>query len=293
MAVEWNVALFTRAPEGVWMDVAPEGQRAFFDLLAAHSGTTSVGNDTWSAQISVEATTYDSALLAGVRTIEKAAQATGMPAWPVVVVRAVDVSELDAALGTPDFPAIVGTTEVTQLLGISRQRLHELRVSGRFPLPLAELAGGPIWLQSTVDAFLKAWDRKPGRPDKLQSLLLRPGDVIAMWVRPDHQHPSLALVSVAWRDGRREHLGTCQAAAAEATALRLGLVQDEHSVPGVWERRSHPFRPTEREVVLAGGPHPEWSGPSVEQSFADADQLADDVGPFGTGSGGDRSPARR
>jgi hypothetical protein len=284
MAVEWSVALFTRAPEGVRIDVAPEGQGAFFDLLADHGGGgASVGNDAWSAQVSVEAPTYDLALLAGVDTIEKAAQTAGVPAWPVVAVRAVVAGELDAVLSTPNFPEVVGTTEVTELLGVSRQRLHDLRTAGRFPLPIADLAGGPIWLQSTVDAFLEAWDRKPGRPDKLQSLLLRPGDVTGMWVRPDRQHPSLALVSVVWRDGRQEHLGTCQTAAAEATALRLGLVQDEHSVAGVWERPAYRFRPTEREVVLAGGPHPEWPGPSVQKILAEADQIAEELGPFGTG----------
>jgi len=262
IAVEWSVAVFTRAPEDVRIDVAPEGQDAFFDLLAEHGGATSVGNDVWSAQISVEAPTCDSALLAGVSMIEKAAQSSGMPRWPVVAVRAVKAGEVDGVLGAPDFPQIVGTTEVAELLGVSRQRLHDLRVAGRFPLPISELAGGPVWLQSTVDTFLAAWDRKPGRPDKLQSLLLRPDDVIGMSIRPDPQHPSLALVSVVWRDGRKDHLGTCQTTAVDATALRLGLVQDEHGAPGVWERRSHPFRPTEREVVLGGGPHPEWSGRS-------------------------------
>jgi predicted DNA-binding transcriptional regulator AlpA len=62
-------------------------------------------------------------------------------------------------------PDLVGTQEVTSILGITRQRLHELRVQGRFPTPATILAGGPVWLRSAVEAFAK-WERRPGRPAK-------------------------------------------------------------------------------------------------------------------------------
>jgi predicted DNA-binding transcriptional regulator AlpA len=60
-------------------------------------------------------------------------------------------------------PELLGTREITDLLGLSRQRLHELRASGRFPRPSLELASGPVWLRSVVETFEERWDRRPGR----------------------------------------------------------------------------------------------------------------------------------
>jgi len=88
----------------------------------------------------------------------------GLPEWPVVRLEAVREDVLDAELRRSPFPSIVGTREVTEMLGISRQRLHELRRDGRFPEPMVELAAGPIWLRAAVEAFLRIWDRRPGRP---------------------------------------------------------------------------------------------------------------------------------
>jgi hypothetical protein len=58
-----------------------------------------------------------------------------------------------------------------KVLGVTRQRLHELRTAGRFPLPLVDLAATPVWLRSTVESFLEHWDRRPGRPKTVQEIL--------------------------------------------------------------------------------------------------------------------------
>ena len=63
-----------------------------------------------------------------------------------------------------NFPDLVGTTEVAELLGVTRQRIHELRKAGRFPEPMVELAAGPIWLRPAIESFDKQWERKVGRP---------------------------------------------------------------------------------------------------------------------------------
>ena len=57
-----------------------------------------------------------------------------------------------------------GVTEVAGLLGVSRQRVSELRSSGTLPAPVAELAAGPVWRVSTLRRFIETWERKPGRP---------------------------------------------------------------------------------------------------------------------------------
>jgi hypothetical protein len=59
-----------------------------------------------------------------------------------------------------------GASEVAELLGVSRQRVQELRLRSGFPAPAADLAAGPVWRVSTLNRFLADWERKPGRPRK-------------------------------------------------------------------------------------------------------------------------------
>jgi predicted DNA-binding transcriptional regulator AlpA len=60
-----------------------------------------------------------------------------------------------------------GVREVAELLGVSRQRVSELRARPGFPAPVAELASGPVWKVSSLRRFLETWDRRPGRPRKV------------------------------------------------------------------------------------------------------------------------------
>jgi hypothetical protein len=58
----------------------------------------------------------------------------------------------------------VGVTEIAKLLGVSKQRVSELRTREDFPAPVAELAAGPVWSLSNLKLFIAEWPRKPGRP---------------------------------------------------------------------------------------------------------------------------------
>jgi hypothetical protein len=57
-----------------------------------------------------------------------------------------------------------GVSEVAALIGVSRQRVSELRAKPGFPAPVAELSAGPIWKVSSLNRFLREWERRPGRP---------------------------------------------------------------------------------------------------------------------------------
>jgi hypothetical protein len=59
-----------------------------------------------------------------------------------------------------------GVSEVAALLGVSRQRVAELRRREGFPAPVAHLAAGPIWRVAMLQRFLGEWARKPGRPPR-------------------------------------------------------------------------------------------------------------------------------
>jgi predicted DNA-binding transcriptional regulator AlpA len=55
---------------------------------------------------------------------------------------------------------LVGMTEIADLLGLTRQRVHQLvQTDPTFPKPEAELVGGRIWKRVDIER----WARKAGR----------------------------------------------------------------------------------------------------------------------------------
>ena len=60
---------------------------------------------------------------------------------------------------------IYGAKEVTDLLGISRQRLAVLMSGTRFPQPFTKIAAGYLWDADLVDQFVRDY-----RPDRVALL---------------------------------------------------------------------------------------------------------------------------
>ena len=58
---------------------------------------------------------------------------------------------------------LVGLTEIAEMLGLSRQRIHQLtREAPDFPEPTVVLKAGSIWEREAVEA----WARRTGRSVK-------------------------------------------------------------------------------------------------------------------------------
>jgi predicted DNA-binding transcriptional regulator AlpA len=51
---------------------------------------------------------------------------------------------------------LVGTAEIAEMLGVSRQRVHQLSRREDFPAPVAVLSAGSIWEREAVDVWLAA-----------------------------------------------------------------------------------------------------------------------------------------
>jgi len=68
-----------------------------------------------------------------------------------------------ARADAPTLPPVVSSAEAADILSVSRQRVHQLRMHPRFPKPLFELRTGPIWAQEAIERFAEVWDRRPGR----------------------------------------------------------------------------------------------------------------------------------
>jgi len=54
---------------------------------------------------------------------------------------------------------LMGLTEIARLLGVSRQRAHQLTRSDGFPAPTVQLASGPVWETKDVEEWARATGR--------------------------------------------------------------------------------------------------------------------------------------
>lgn len=61
---------------------------------------------------------------------------------------------------------LAGVSEVAELLGVSKQRVTQLKQRPDFPCPIARLAAGPVWEEKQILQFQKAWNRAAGRRPK-------------------------------------------------------------------------------------------------------------------------------
>lgn len=93
---------------------------------------------------------------------------------------------------------LVGPAEVAEILGVSRQRVHQLAESGALPQPEVEVAAGTIWRTVDIERWqadrhgpsdVEVPERDPERPqddpwdaDCVRYLLAQPG-VADRWKR--------------------------------------------------------------------------------------------------------------
>lgn len=61
-------------------------------------------------------------------------------------------------------PELLGLSEISELLGVTRQRVTQLAKLPGFPLPVTRLAMGPVFSARAVRRFQAEWQRKVGRP---------------------------------------------------------------------------------------------------------------------------------
>jgi predicted DNA-binding transcriptional regulator AlpA len=58
---------------------------------------------------------------------------------------------------------LVGTVEIRERLGVSKQRVHQIVNQKGFPEPYAKVSGVTIWLATEVEAWI-AKSRPPAEP---------------------------------------------------------------------------------------------------------------------------------
>ena len=98
----------------------------------------------------------------GERVARGAVEATGLRLDLEALLVQTD-SALEREVNSPA-PELVGLSEIAAILGVSKQRVGQLRARADFPVPVAELAAGPVWQRQMLDRFIRDWPRRPGRP---------------------------------------------------------------------------------------------------------------------------------
>jgi hypothetical protein len=163
---DWSVYVEAAAPACDRADINEQAERAeeLMDLLADWAAVPAADETSWSVELTVEASSPIDAARSAEDIVTNYAAKAGLLPWPLVRVEVVRSDVHVAALARSNFPDVVGSQEVTSMLQITRQRLHELRSAGRFPAPIVQLAATPVWARTAVEAFAETWDRRPGRP---------------------------------------------------------------------------------------------------------------------------------
>jgi hypothetical protein len=169
--MQWTVVVEAEAPDTGQLDgrdLTQQQTAAFSRVLAVHGGEASGEARRWSARVVVAEDeplspvhTAEQAAIYGRKLVMDAARQVGLPDWPTVRVEII--------------PGLLGAQEAAAALGVSRQRFHQLRQSGRFPVPVTELRSGPVWSRSVVESFIGRWLRSPG-PRPAQTAAYRAAD---------------------------------------------------------------------------------------------------------------------
>lgn len=136
----------------------PLTERALFDIAAI--GGVSVGYEGGrevSTTFTVDAGDMPAAAEAAIDRMAECVKGS------VVNLEVMTIEEQDRRLEEPE-PQLAGIAELAELLEVSKQRVTQLRARDDFPLPIQELAAGPVWRLADLSTFQEGWQRKPGRP---------------------------------------------------------------------------------------------------------------------------------
>jgi hypothetical protein len=169
VAKTWNAAIVALTEAG-----GVQSRESFDDLLEAlsdYSPALTHHDGHLGARVWVQAPDAVAAAAIAVSVWTTAIRGVGIAGSTPVQVEVTSAAEMAEQLNRPNFPALVGVSEVADLLAVSRARASELaRSAAGFPRPVAQLASGPVWLQASVLEFLSGWPRRPGRPQRRETV---------------------------------------------------------------------------------------------------------------------------
>lgn len=157
--MQWQISVHIHAPGVTAEQASAIGERLGVFAVISHD----LGHGRFSVTFDIEAPTARRAADDGLRDLANAIKSEVGSSLPVTAVHVLAEPELLQ----PSTAAIVGSAEAAEMLGVKRQRVHELAKSHpEFPAPIARLSTGPIYSAKSIDEFNKRWERRQGRPRK-------------------------------------------------------------------------------------------------------------------------------
>ncbi|HYT80008.1 MAG TPA: hypothetical protein VEQ37_12285 [Actinomycetota bacterium] len=166
---EWDVS-FELATVSKTEPFGEEVASRLLTELEKVSGVVSVAPRLLAIDVTVSAADYWDAVAEATHWVRTSLEAAGLrPDLPVERVEARTAERAERDLDVPTYPDLVGVAEVADLLGVSKQRVSELRDSPRFPAPVSDLRSGPVWTRAAIERFVESWERKPGRPSRARA----------------------------------------------------------------------------------------------------------------------------
>jgi len=157
---EWAVTMtFAGSPDVSHLSAIEDRLEALGGAVGAQPArglfrvTTTLAADNW-----------EKAHSTGVDEILHALRSSGVES-SVVGAETLNREEYDRRAEEPSIPELLSAPEVADLLGVTRQRVHQLvAANSRFPEPFMRLGSGPLWIADAIRRFDREWSRKPGRP---------------------------------------------------------------------------------------------------------------------------------
>ena len=139
---------------------------AIEEVLEASEGVTGAQpvRGLFTVTTTVAADDWEKASVVGINGILQAVRLSGIE--PTVVgVETLNREDYDRRAEEPSVPELISAPEVAELLGVTRQRVHQLAAGNQlFPEPFMHLGSGPLWIADAIRRFDREWSRKPGRP---------------------------------------------------------------------------------------------------------------------------------
>ena len=139
---------------------------ALHDSLADFSPALSYSEDNREvgATLAIDADDMDAALDIAYAAWDHVWRAAGAGSFRHTEVNICEWELHERRLAESNLPDLVSATEAAEILGVTRQRVHQMiSETPTFPPPLLRLGSGPLWLRATIEAYSKI-PRRAGRP---------------------------------------------------------------------------------------------------------------------------------
>lgn len=85
---------------------------------------------------------------------------TGVPGERTVLAQSLRCAVMSDSAAAFELPPVLGWTELTEVLRLSKTRLRQLEASGVLPMPIAELRMGRVWSTDEI----RQWCVEQRRP---------------------------------------------------------------------------------------------------------------------------------